>query len=56
VPREPIEAITLKQMPPTFKENMNDEYKVPDDDDAFYYLCGYLSLLMPYWLLSTFHM
>jgi len=29
VPREPIEAITLKQMPPTFKEDMNDEYKVP---------------------------
>jgi hypothetical protein len=22
---------------------------------AFYYLCGFFSLLMPYWLLSMFH-
>jgi cryptochrome len=28
VPREPVEAITSKQMPPTLKEEISDEYKV----------------------------
>jgi hypothetical protein len=26
------------------------------EEVAFYYLCDYFSLLMPYWLQSTFHL